>query len=81
MLFEEFICSVCFHFNILLHLGDFFKTPFPKVDLFVMARVLRNMSQKELDDLVAKCFENLNPGQEHYRSNLFDNKIRLLFSL
>lgn len=43
-------------------LGDFFKTPFPTVDLFVICRCLRNMGDKELDDLLSKCFKSLNPG-------------------
>ena len=56
-----FLVYFIFYFFITFQV-TFSKTPFPKVDLFVMARVLRNMSQKELDDLIAKCFENINPG-------------------
>ena len=46
--------------------GDFNKTPFPKVDLFIIARVLRNMKQNELDNFMSKCFQSLNPGTNHY---------------
>ncbi len=57
-----------------MHTGDFFKTPFPNVDLFIICRVLRNMSPKELDDLISKCFSALNPGS-------FDLCVCLLVSL
>ncbi len=45
--------------------GDFFKTPFPAVDLFVVSRVLRNMSEKERNDLLSKCHKALNPGMHN----------------
>ena len=42
--------------------GEFFKLEFPNADLFVIAVVLRSMNQKERDNLVSKCFQDLKPG-------------------
>ena len=43
--------------------GNFFKIPFPNVDLFVIAAVLRSLTREKSDELISKCFKALDPGK------------------
>ena len=52
-------------------LGDFFKTPFPNVDLVTTSAVLRGFTPKERDELIAKCAKCVNPGMNIFRFSYF----------